>query len=42
MDQSRAQEAAPVLIGHFYTWWRGDPLPTLPAVPSARSSGEDE
>jgi hypothetical protein len=33
MDQSRAQEATPVLIGHFSTWWRGDPLPRLRAVP---------
>ena len=33
MDQVRAEEAVPDLIGHFSTWWRGDPLPTLPAVP---------
>ena len=33
MEQSRAEEAIPELIGHVSTWWRGDPLPTLPAVP---------
>lgn len=34
MDQARAEEAVPELIGHFYTWWRGDPLPRLRAVPA--------
>src|SRR5690242_10298810 len=22
------------LIGHFYAWWRGDPLPPLPPSPN--------
>ena len=34
MDQARAEEAVPELIGHFSTWWRGDPLPRLRAVPA--------
>ena len=34
MDQVRAEEAVPELIGHFSTWWRGDPLPRLRAVPA--------
>ena len=34
MDQVRAEEAVPDLIGHFSTWWRGDPLPTLRTVPA--------
>lgn len=34
MDQSRAEEEVAELIGHFYTWWRGDTLPTLQPVPN--------
>ena len=31
------------LVGRFYSWWRGDPLPTLTPVPDvAMSSSSDE
>lgn len=29
-----ARGAAPELVGYFYAWWRGDPLPPLRSMPN--------
>ena len=53
MGQARAHGAEPIpraeaaggpeLVGHFYAWWRGDPLPPLPPVPGLTAvPSEDE
>lgn len=34
MDQFREPEWASDPVGRFHTWWRGDPLPLLPGLPT--------
>jgi len=45
ISADRGAEAGNVgeLVGHFYTWWRGDRLPPLPSLPRLRTApSEDE
>ena len=38
----RAEASAPALVGHFYAWWRGDPLPALPPVPGLTAAPSED
>ena len=42
-DERTEAGECPELVGHFYAWWRGDPLPPLAPVPGLTTApGEDE